>query len=84
VHALGFPNTEATGRVSLWIAVNNEDPDLTRGQRGRKINSRGGLSHAAFLVCDRYDSGQGLIQDGFIQQGFIQAIMFHVKHSLFT
>ena len=50
---------EALGTVVLRL--HRDDQSVARGQGGPKIDGRCGLSHSAFLVCDRNDSGQGFI-----------------------
>ena len=42
-------------RVRLRVRIDDEDLFFKDGQRGREVDGRRGLAHAAFLVCDCYD-----------------------------
>src|SRR4051812_39919037 len=48
-------HTEPAGCISLRISIEEEGSSLRQGQRRREIDGGRGLTHAAFLICDRYD-----------------------------
>src|ERR1041385_720612 len=45
--------SERTGRVRLWIQIDNQNPVAELCQRRAEIYSRGRFADAAFLICDR-------------------------------
>ena len=78
-HSVGLLDSETAGRVSLRIAVDQEDLDFARGERGGEIDGGGCLTHAAFLVGDCDDSVKCRFESGCSVKP--QSSMFHVKHS---
>ena len=55
--AFGFFQAEAAGGIGLRVEVKKEHALAQRGEAGGKIDGRGGLAHAAFLVGYRDDFG---------------------------
>ena len=62
-------NSQAGGRVSLRIGVNQKNFEVIRRQGGCKINRSSGLAHSAFLVC----------YCNYLAQEFLVLAPFHVK-----
>jgi hypothetical protein len=54
---LGFFQAQAAGGIGLRVEVKQEHALAQRGEARGKIDGRGGLAHAAFLVGDRDDFG---------------------------
>lgn len=49
--AIAALDPKAGTRISLRIEIDNQDALADRRQRGRQIDRRGRLSHAALLIC---------------------------------
>jgi hypothetical protein len=54
---LGFFQTQAAGGIGLRVEIKQEHAPAQRGEARGKIDGRGGLAHATFLVGDRDDFG---------------------------
>src|SRR5690606_1032971 len=52
---------DAAGYVALWVGVDEEDPLVGEGQRGREVDGGGGLADAALLVRDGDDPGHARV-----------------------